>query len=86
MVDIELSQDLKPEIRIVGSERTPVVIIDEVIRSPDALIEHAATQAEFSTEGVQGYPGIRAALPPEYADALLPELQKLVSEIYKPPS
>ena len=85
MIDIELNSDLNPEVRIVGNERTPVVIVDDVIRSPGALIEHAATQAEFSTEGVQGYPGIRANRPPEYAATLLPELRRIIAEIYKPP-
>ncbi len=86
MIDIELNPDLKVEIRIVGNERTPVVIVDDIIRSPDTLIEHAATQAEFSTEGVQGYPGVRANLPPEYAETLLPALRKLIADTYEPPA
>ncbi len=85
MVDIEINPDLKPEIQIVGNERTPVVIVDDPIRSPEALIQYAATQADFSTEGVQGYPGVRAALPPEYAATLLPKLRELIADIYKPP-
>ncbi len=85
MFDIELNPELKTEIRIVGNERIPVVIIDDPIVSPDALIDYAATRAEFSEEGIQGYPGIRANLPPEYAETLLPELRKLIADIYKPP-
>lgn len=86
MNDVELSQDLNPEIRVVGNERTPVVIIDDVVRWPNALIEHAATQADFSSEGVQGYPGVRAELPAQYASALIPKLKEIIAETYKPPA
>ena len=85
MFDIELNPDLKAEIRIVGNERIPVIIIDDPIVSPDALIEYAATRADFSAQGIQGYPGIRANLPPEYAETLLPRLRELIADVYKPP-
>lgn len=87
MADIQINSSCRLETRIVGDEKTPVVIIDEPIQSTDGLIRYALQQADFNSAGDSSYPGIRADLPPTYADALGPQLIGLISHVFKiPPS
>lgn len=85
MLDIHVNKPLRPVVRIVGNEKTPVVIIDDPIPSTTALVEHACSQARFDGDARFAYPGIRAELPPEYVDALVPELVTVIRDVYKPP-
>jgi hypothetical protein len=87
MADIQINNACRLETRIVGNEKTPVVIIDDPIQSTDALIEYALQQADFDSSGDSSYPGIRADLPSAYADALGPQLIGMISHVFKiPPS
>ena len=85
MVDIQINNACRLDTRIVGDEKTPVVIIDDPVQSPDALIEYALQQAEFDSAGDSSYPGIRADLPSAYADALGPQLIGMISHVFKIP-
>jgi hypothetical protein len=84
MLTIGLNPHRRLEILHVGDEETPVIIVDDVVESPDELIAYAVHHAEFSDTGVQGYPGIRAKLPDSYVVAVKPLLHQLVSEQYTP--
>ena len=87
MLDIQLSEPLSPEIRVVGNEKTKVVVIDRPIRSADGLIDYARQQAGFGHDERFAYPGIRAELPVEYTEAVLPGLIDLLTDVYEiPPS
>lgn len=86
MVDIELNKPFRPEVRIVGDEKTPVIVIDEPIVSTEGLIQYASEHATFDTDSQFAYPGIRTNLPGEYAEALVPALIELISHVYTPPS
>lgn len=54
----------------IGREREPLVTIDDLAPSPDAL-RQAAAAAAFGAAG-EHYPGIRAALPEDYLPAIMP--------------
>ena len=86
MVDIQINSACRLETRIVGNEKTPVVIIDEPVQSTEGLIRHALQRAEFDDAGDSSYPGIRADLPSAYANALGPQLIGLISHVFKIPS
>lgn len=87
MLDIQINSACRLETRIVGNEKTPVVIIDEPIQSTATLVQYALQQADFDSDGDSSYPGIRADLPPIYADALGPQLIGLISHVFNiPPS
>lgn len=83
MIEIKLNPSIHPDIRIVGQEKIPVVVIDEPILSTKELIRYAVQDATFSTNGQFAYPGIRAELPRQYADALLPILSDIISSLYR---
>lgn len=87
MVDIQINSECRLETRIVGNEKTPIVIIDEPIQSTDALVQYAQQRADFISGDDSSYPGIRAELPSAYADALGPQLIGMISHVFKiPPS
>lgn len=86
MLDITVSKPLCPEVRIVGNEKTPVVIIDDPISSTADLVAHACAHARFGADARFAYPGIRAELPQEYIDAIVPELVAVIRDVYNPPS
>jgi hypothetical protein len=85
MVNIELNNACRRDIRIVGDERTPVIIIDEPIVSTDELVQYAVQTADFSSDNEFLYPGIRAELPANYAQGLGPDLIALISHVYGTP-
>ncbi len=79
---VDLNPGLTIERRIVGNERTPVLVLDEVLTSTDALRSYAARNAKFSSKDTQGYPGVRAPLPATYRSALLPKLRDIIADAY----
>ena len=58
------------DVRAVGTEGQPLVVIDGFAPDPDAL-RAAATAARFGPAG-HHYPGLRAPLPPDYFDWATP--------------
>ena len=85
MVEIILNSACRLNVQTVGDEKTPVITIDDPILSTDELVRYASQSAEFSSKNQLAYPGIRAALPAEYAAVLKPELVAMISDLYKIP-
>ena len=85
MIDISLNSACSREIRVLGDEKTPVIVIDDPILSTDELVQYASQQADFSSDNEFLYPGIRAELPEEYARGLGPDLIALISHVYNTP-
>lgn len=85
MVDIKLQEPFRPDIRIVGDEKTPVVVIDDPIETTEALVRYAAAHATFDADSRFAYPGIRSDLPADYAAALVPALTDVIADVYQPP-
>ncbi len=82
---IELNPDCRPDIRIVGHERTPIVVLDDPILSVDALVKHASQTAEYSSGDEFAYPGIRAKLPIDYSEVLVPNIVGMLDHVYRIP-
>jgi hypothetical protein len=85
MVDIRLNNACRRDIQYAGNERTPVIIIDEPVLSTEELIQYASRDGKFSSTSQFAYPGIRANLPAEYGESLVPQLVTLISEVYNTP-
>jgi hypothetical protein len=66
----------------VGRESEPVVIIDDFAEDYAALRE-AAAASDFGSAR-HFYPGLRAALPPDYLDRQLPLIQQAMAEHIQP--
>lgn len=66
--------------RRIGLEREPVAIIDGFAADPDGLRDYAARQ--LFSDAAAYYPGLRAALPPDYLAAQSPLLATVMAEVF----
>lgn len=76
-----------PQIHHVGIEKTPILVIDDIVDNPDALVDYAASLAPFPPEAGNYYPGLRLQLPSEpividYVTAVCRTLAKLMGSAY----
>ena len=85
MPRIELNEHRTPDIRIVGNERTPVIVIDQPVLATEKLLEAASHHPGFHVDRRFAYPGIRARLPDDYVDIIVPELLSVIREVYDVP-
>jgi hypothetical protein len=82
---IELNEHRNPDIRVVGNEQTPVIVIDDPIVSTDMLRQAAIEDGGFHLDRQSFYPGVRTILPDGYVDTVLPLLLPLLREVYEIP-
>ena len=75
--DLTLNPNARIAFRRLGRESQPLLVIDEVLSFPEQMVDFAA-QAEFYTPTHTKYPGINAALPEAYGQALLGALRPLL--------
>lgn len=68
-MDIRLHPQLKVQALEIGSEKAPLLVIDNLVADPEALVS-AAAASEFG-DGGKFYPGIRAATPAVYPQFFL---------------
>jgi hypothetical protein len=66
--------------RRIGTERQPIAIVDHFHPDPDGLRTFAAA-ARFEPARRQ-YPGMRAALPDDYFDAVRPALSQVLVHVF----
>ncbi len=72
----------------VGNEQTRVVVIDNLVQEPDALVDQAAQMAPFPAVEGNFYPGLRRVIMPgdgmafDYAQAIFRSVAPLIGRIY----
>jgi len=86
MTEIILNEQHSPDIRLVGNEQTPVIVIDQPIVATEPLVRDATQHAGFHFDRRFAYPGLRAQLPDRYVDSLMPVLVPLLYEVYNVPA
>lgn len=64
----------------VGAEGEPVVVVENFVADPAALVDKART-APFERIG-QFYPGVRAPVPPDYLDAAFNVLRPILIQVF----
>jgi hypothetical protein len=79
----EINQSATVQLLSVGLEQEKVLIIDDFMQSPEALIELATTKI-FTPYNTQ-YPGIKSPAPEEYTRQLLQSLAPLINQYYDLP-
>lgn len=69
----------------VGNEQQKIIIVDDFLQQPDAMVNFAVRQSEF--EKYKGhcnfYPGIRGPAPAEYSATLTPFIHSLLIKEYE---
>jgi hypothetical protein len=83
-ITLDLNTSARLEVRRIGREQQPVVIIDGVFTNPEALVE-AARAAAFTRPQHTRYPGLNAPLPDAYMTTLVPALRHLMTKVFDIP-
>lgn len=78
-----ISENLAVQAITVGLEQEKILIIDDFMKSPGALVDLAANQA-FTPYNTQ-YPGIKSPAPAEYTQQLLNAVVPIIEKHYDLP-
>jgi hypothetical protein len=79
--DFSCSEPLSIETRYAGRERQPVLVVDNYLRDPEALVSSAATEARFESSPAM-YPGVIAPVPDAYCEKLLNVLGPTIADTF----
>jgi hypothetical protein len=60
-----IGRQIRVQLHHIGQERQPLLIVDDVLADPDAMID-AAREADFYVPPHTNYPGLNAPLPEAY--------------------
>ena len=77
---------LQPQISYIGTEQTPVIVIDNFAASLSPLLDYAVNRAPFGQDPASFYPGVRATLPKQYVVDVLNQLYQLIYHVYQIPN
>lgn len=71
-------------LHLVGLEREPVLVVDDLMIDPSELVEYAKREVQFTpADGPSGgYPGLRAPAPLNYVRALVQTLDPIVRNAF----
>ncbi len=77
--DMTFNPEARIQGRYIGSERQPLLVIDNVLKYPQTLVRYAIEQSVFGTPSDKSnYPGLNGSLPPDYGPALVQALRPLL--------
>jgi hypothetical protein len=79
--DFAINERFSVETRHVGHERQPVLIVDDYLRDPEALVNYAANEARFEPSPAL-YPGVVASVPDAYTESFLDVLGPLIGDTF----
>ncbi|MEI9902982.1 MAG: DUF6445 family protein [Asticcacaulis sp.] len=74
---IGLNPAARIDLRQIGRERQPLLVIDDVLSDPDALVDMAKA-ADWQKPRHTQYPGLNAPLPAAYSHAVIRALRPLL--------
>ncbi len=74
----------KVRVERIGQEANPVVVIDDVIQRPEALVEFGARRSRFvpAERYKNMYPGVQGGAPLAYVSALVMALHPIIVEAF----
>ncbi len=81
--DFTLNEARTTALYSIGAEKEPLLMIDTMMHDPAALVRYAATEVVFTDDGATlGYPGVRAAAPLNYVEAVARALDPLIRRAF----
>ncbi|GGY62432.1 hypothetical protein GCM10011613_02400 [Cellvibrio zantedeschiae] len=80
--DFSINPDLTLEVIYVGHEQEPVIVVDNLLKLPDSLIQYAESGHAFQKDVKDFYPGIRKPLSPTYAENVYSHLMETMWMVF----
>lgn len=80
MTELQVSPAQRTDVRMIGCEKVPLVVIDNLVATPDELIQDASRRKFQSVP--RAYPGVRAAAGQGYEQFLLEALAPVLAEVF----
>ncbi|HEX8062062.1 MAG TPA: DUF6445 family protein [Allosphingosinicella sp.] len=82
--DFALNPTPTASLHLIGREREPVMVLDGIMRRPEALVDYAASAVSFAPAGTPqgGYPGVRAPAPLNYVESLVKAMDPIVRRAF----
>jgi hypothetical protein len=81
--DLTFNPAARVQARRIGTERQPLLVIDNVMCHPDQMVRYAVQFGDFKRppEGSY-YPGVNGEVPPGYGPALVQALRPLLHKVF----
>jgi hypothetical protein len=84
---VRVNRDVRPDIRIIGEEKTPIIVLDDFAESVETIKSYAFDAAfQTVTHQESYYPGVRVPLPKQYVIDVVSPLNALIKSVYQIPS
>lgn len=84
--DMTFNPAARIDVRQIGTENSPLLVIDNVLSHPEQMVAHAAETCVFSGPPKGSYfPGLNARLPSAYGHALISALRPLLRSVFALP-
>ena len=77
---IQAHPELRLQVRRIGAEGAPLLVIDQLVADPDRLVRKAG-RSQFAPQGAM-FPGIRARAPLSYEAFLERLIRPLMAEVF----
>jgi hypothetical protein len=81
----QINPNIKAEIIQIGTEQTPIIIIDDIAVDNTDFINYACFTSKFADDIDTFYPGIRAPLPKPYVITILQGVYQGICQVYQIP-
>lgn len=79
-MSLALHAELRVQKLTIGREAAPLLVIDNMVADPDALVEYAA--GKYFSDVASYYPGVRSKAPLTYQQFVLTHMRGLFSEYF----
>lgn len=80
--DFSINPNVEIDIIYIGNEQEPVIIVDNFLQLPEAIVQYAESGCEFQKDVKDFYPGIRKPLAPTYAENIYRHLMDTLWTIF----
>ena len=70
------------DVHALGHEAQPLVVIDNIVDDPEALIALAEAGPPFVAQPTDYYPGIRKPISNTYSDILLQKVEPVLRDVF----
>ena len=81
--NFSINSSCNVDVIYIGNEKQPVMIVDNLLRSPEEVIAYAQTGVAFQKNLKDFYPGIRKPFSTDYSNNVCRELEHQLHKIFE---